>query len=89
MTVTSEIDLAALRWIRTATRDGSARTIREEARITIPELAERIGVSAAAVSRWERGNRVPSGAAARRYAAALLELQTAVGGEGVTSLPAA
>jgi transcriptional regulator with XRE-family HTH domain len=88
MTVT-EIDLAALRWIRMAAQDGSAREIREEARITILELAERVGVSAAAISRWERGNRVPRGAAARAYAAVLLDLQATAGLKEVNPRPAA
>lgn len=72
-----EIDLAALRWVRCATLDGSARAIRVAALITIPELAEKVGVSSPTISRWESAHRVPRGDAARRYAAALLELAAA------------
>jgi DNA-binding transcriptional regulator YiaG len=75
MTVTKEIDLAALRWVRVAAKSGQARAIREGAGISQPELAERVGVSHAAISRWESGHRVPRGLAARRYATALLDMQ--------------
>jgi DNA-binding transcriptional regulator YiaG len=79
-----EIDLAALQWVRAATKTGRARAIREAARISQPELAERVGVSHAAISRWEAGDRVQRGLPARRYAAALLELECGDNEEVVT-----
>jgi transcriptional regulator with XRE-family HTH domain len=75
MTVIAEIDLAALRWMRAATLDGNAKRIRLEALVSVTELAERVGVSAVSVTRWENGQRMPRGQTARRYAATLLELQ--------------
>lgn len=76
MTVADGIDLAALRWMWASTLDGTARRIRQDARVSVAEIAFRVGVSTVTVTRWENGQRMPYGPRARRYAAALLELQS-------------
>lgn len=63
--------LQELTWIRELARTGRARTIREAARISGPEMAASVGVSAASLSRWERGLRTPRPDSAVRWAEAL------------------
>lgn len=67
------VDLAE---VRAAAKDGRARRARIEAGLTQAEVGAACGVSHAAISRWESGQRVPRGPAAKRYArllGALLE----------------
>lgn len=47
---------------------GSGRQIRIRARLTLGDVATAIGTSEAAVSRWERKQRVPRGAWAAKWA---------------------
>ena len=47
---------------------GGAAAIRQTANLSQSEVAAAVGVSRAAVSRWEAGTRMPRGEAARRYA---------------------
>ena len=49
------------------------------AQITQPEIAADVQVSAAAISRWEAGERAPRGAAALRYLRVLERLSAATG----------
>ena len=56
----------------------SCRQIRERAGITQTELAEPLGVTGGAVSRWEAGLRTPRGGMASRYADLLWALERRV-----------
>lgn len=47
---------------------GAVRAIREAAGLSQVELAAALKVTQTAVSRWERGDRVPRGQAAQDYA---------------------
>ena len=64
-------DVASLAKVRWMARTGRARRIREAAAVTQSELGAAVGVTAACVSRWERGQRVPRGSAAVDYLAQL------------------
>lgn len=75
MAVTTASDVAALAWVRRACRAGEACRIREAAGVTLAEVARVCRVTAAAVSYWERGQRVPSGAPALAYARLLQRLE--------------
>jgi transcriptional regulator with XRE-family HTH domain len=61
-------------WVRRLARNGGARAIREGAGISASEVARLIGVTPGAVSRWERGTRVPRGKIAEEWAALLRRL---------------
>jgi len=63
---------------RTLLASGEARRIREAAGLSLENVAMEIGVSASAVYRWERGDRVPRGRAAGEYAELLLRLRDIV-----------
>jgi DNA-binding transcriptional regulator YiaG len=64
-------DLLTLRdWITS----GRARTIREDAGLSATALARDLDVNPSQVIRWERGERYPRGANARRYAQMLRRL---------------
>jgi DNA-binding transcriptional regulator YiaG len=68
LTVGSMSDVQKVAWVRRVARSGSARVIREAAGLSASEIARAIEVSPAAVSRWERGQRVPREEAAERWA---------------------
>jgi transcriptional regulator with XRE-family HTH domain len=62
---------------RRMTRNPAAcRTLRLGANVGLRELAEAIGVDAATLSRWERGERRPLTRHAIAWAAALRELSS-------------
>lgn len=44
-----------------------ARSLRREAGLSLAEVGQALGVSHAAVQRWENGKRVPRGDLAERY----------------------
>jgi transcriptional regulator with XRE-family HTH domain len=67
-------DVQQIAWIRRLARDGGARTIRESAGFSASEIAREMGVSASAVSRWERGERTPQREAAKAWAELLRRL---------------
>jgi DNA-binding transcriptional regulator YiaG len=60
-------DLSDLARIRTLVRVGVARDVRIRAGLSLPEVADAVGVSPSTVWRWEHGQRVPRGDAALRY----------------------
>ena len=64
----------ALYQLRALCLNGEAREIRESNLLSVAEVAQAVNVSHTAVSRWERGLRVPRGAAALRYAKLLSAL---------------
>jgi transcriptional regulator with XRE-family HTH domain len=61
-------------WARRLARSGGARVIREGAGLSASEVARLIGVTPGAVSRWERGLRVPRSGEAERWAQLLRRL---------------
>ncbi len=56
---------------RAAVRSGRGRELRLLAGLSQAELAELVGVTPAAISRWEAGDRRPTGDRAIAYATAL------------------
>ena len=65
---------------RLLARSGEARRLREEAGLSIRELAAFLGVDPSSVSRWETGEAVPSRrGVAIRLAEALDEMATVLG----------
>ena len=62
---------------RAMAKDGRARQLRTQARLTQAEVGAACGVTAEAVNRWEAGTRTPSGEPGRRYAALLADLERA------------
>jgi DNA-binding transcriptional regulator YiaG len=66
-----------LQAVRASTTSGTARSIRLDARLSLHDVASSIGVDCSTVARWERGERLPRGAAALRYAALLDRLTKA------------
>jgi transcriptional regulator with XRE-family HTH domain len=63
-----------LAWARRAGRSGLARSLRQEHDLSLEEIAADVGVSPSCVSRWERGKRRATGAAAARWADILRRL---------------
>lgn len=60
---------------RRALRDGTAREVREDADLSVTEVAEALQVSPSTVTRWECGSRTPSSALALRYGQVLTALK--------------
>jgi transcriptional regulator with XRE-family HTH domain len=67
-------ELLELSRVRSLAKLGTARSIRVAAGLTLGEVAGAVGVSEAAISRWESGERKPRGAAALKYAEVLQSL---------------
>lgn len=57
---------------------GRGRMVREAADLSLRDLAATVGVSVAALSRWERGEERPSRAAAVRWACAITDIEAAL-----------
>jgi DNA-binding transcriptional regulator YiaG len=74
-------DVLLLARARQACESDLALTIRRRARLSQAEIGATVGVSTAAVSRWETGRRVPRGKAAQRYAHLLAALAKRLGVE--------
>ncbi len=60
--------------VRQAIATGRAKRVRELSGLSMSELARRVGVRPATVSRWESGHRRPAGDAALAYGRALREI---------------
>lgn len=60
-------------------RSGDARAARQAADLSLDEVAKVCGVTPGAVSRWEQGQRRPTGRAALAYAHLLTKLSESVG----------
>lgn len=56
---------------------GTGRSIREKSRLSLSQVAKAISVPKATLSRWETGDRRPSGEPAARWAQLLEELEKA------------
>ncbi len=63
--------------------DGTARAIREFARLSQRDVGGTVGVSHGAICLWELGQRVPRGEAGLRYARLLVALVEANGKAGM------
>jgi DNA-binding transcriptional regulator YiaG len=72
-------DALLLALARQWAKDGTARRIREAARLAQSDIAAVVGVTGGAVSHWEAGDRVPRGAAGLQYARLLEALRGADG----------
>lgn len=57
--------------VRERVISGEARSIREGAHLRRADIARAVGVDASTVSRWESGNRLPTGKPALAYGALL------------------
>lgn len=58
-------------------RNGTAKKIRQDAGLTMGQVAAVVGVGESTVSRWEGGSRKPRGEHALKWAALLNELERA------------
>lgn len=63
---------------RTACTTGRGSRLRREAGLNQSDMARLVGVTPAAISRWETGERTPSGDCAVAYARALRKIATRV-----------
>ena len=82
-------DLLLLAETRRMAKDGRARSVRTTAGLSQTEVGQAVGVTAGAVSRWERGERLPRTDAAMRYARlldALAKASDPVGSQGEVAL---
>lgn len=66
--IVATMDTVKLARVRRLTDNGAARSIRQAARLSLPEMAAEIGVGVSTLWRWEAGQRQPRGEAALRYA---------------------
>ena len=71
-------DLQLLIEVRQAIATGRAARVRELAGLSQAEVASLVGVTPAAVSRWEAGIRRPTGGQALAYARALRQITAGV-----------
>jgi DNA-binding transcriptional regulator YiaG len=69
-------DVKDLPKLRRLVETGVARAIREDAELSLAEMAAPVQVHRTTILRWERGERRPRGAAAIRYLRVLEELTT-------------
>jgi transcriptional regulator with XRE-family HTH domain len=70
----TEHDLRLLIEVRAAVHSGQAARVRELAGLSQLEIAELVGVTPAAISRWEAGERRPTGERAVTYGRVLRQI---------------
>jgi DNA-binding transcriptional regulator YiaG len=75
-------ELVELAKVRGLVRSGNAKYLRLARGLSIGEIASGVGVAKATVFRWEKGERVPRGAAALRYGELLESLRPGTDGNG-------
>jgi DNA-binding transcriptional regulator YiaG len=75
---TNVIDVVLRSEGRQAVSSGRLRRIRTAANLSQVELGRALGLTAAAVQRWEAGERMPRGGSAERLAVLLREIETAL-----------
>ncbi|PZS17236.1 MAG: hypothetical protein DLM54_10030 [Acidimicrobiales bacterium] len=63
--------------VRRLAATGAARRIREEARLSLAEVADDVGTALVNISRWELGTRRPRGPEALRWLRLLRRLERA------------
>jgi transcriptional regulator with XRE-family HTH domain len=63
--------------VRSLCASGEARRLREAAGLSLADIAVDARTTPTNVSRWERGERIPRGEAARRYARTLRKINDA------------
>lgn len=71
-------DAFILALVRASCADGSARRLREAARLSLRDVALACDVNIATASRWERGHCFPQRAAALRFGRFLQALENVV-----------
>jgi len=69
-----DLVLTRLVAVRRMVRDGTARRLRQDAGVSMEELARAVGVSKTCVLKWERGDRAPKGENGIRYFLVLTSL---------------
>ena len=69
-----EPDVQTVAVVRRLAADGTARQIREEAKLSLHDLATAVGVADSTLCRWEKGQRSPRGELAVRWAGELATL---------------
>jgi transcriptional regulator with XRE-family HTH domain len=72
-----ESNLDVLIEVRAAIKSGRAARVRELAGLSQSEVAELVGVTPAAISRWEAGDRRPTGDRAVAYGRVLRQITKA------------
>jgi DNA-binding transcriptional regulator YiaG len=72
--VQEDIRLRDLARVRELAASGRARLIREQARLSLSDISNVVGVDKTSIFRWETGKRRPTGQAAVRWLRLLEEL---------------
>ena len=69
------LDLGAVAGLRRQLVNGEAKAIREEARVSLAEIARVVGVTPQSVFRWENGTAMPGAGFALKYKEVLESLR--------------
>lgn len=78
-------ELLLLARVRRLAKVGEAKLLREQAGLSLHEIASAVDVSVTCIWRWENGRRSPQGDAALRYGALLDQLAPLTAGQSVAS----